>query len=507
MVNLSDKLSPKDLEFIKSKNISTESINEQYKNFINGFSNLNIFASANEANGGIKILSEKTLIYYSNLYAKEQKRKDILKFVPASGAATRMFKDLFEYINSKEETNTEIENFISNIKNFAFYDELVDVLSKQKISLNEAIKNKNYKTIISNIIFEEGLNYGFLPKGLLKFHKYEKETRTAFEEHISESILYANSKSKNNIHFTVSPEHLPYFKNLLDKMKKKYEKNNILLNITFSTQDFSTNTIAVDANNEPFRLKDGTIFFRPGGHGALIKNLNNLENDIIFIKNIDNIVPDNLKKKNCIYKKALAGILIEIQNQIFEHINLLQHNPSVETIEHALNFLHNTLSIKTFFNFSNLTKTEKLEFLISKLDRPFRVCGMVKNIGEPGGGPFFVRHNDDTASLQIVEKSQLDLSNKKTKKIFEESTHFNPVDIVFSPTRYNKKKFDLTKYIDKNTGLISEKNKEGKVLKAQELPGLWNGAMSDWNTIFIEVPIETFNPVKTIFDLLRKNHL
>ncbi len=507
MKKLSDSLTKKDLNFISSKNISKQDIDTQYNNFINGFESLNIFDCATISNGGIKSFSQKTLEFYKQLYENYQYKKNILKFVPASGAASRMFKDLYKYLED-EFLSEQMNYFFSNLRNLAFFEDLNKFLSENNLSIEKELSNKNYKTIVSYIIHEKGLNYGNLPKAMIKFHKYPQEVRTSFEEHIVESLLYAKSNSGNNIHFTVSPEHLPIFERVAAEMKSKYQsKYDAELNIDFSIQEPNTDTIALTPENEPFRLQDGTILFRPGGHGALIYNLNNLQNDIIFIKNIDNVVPDDLKTHNCIYKKALAGILIETQQKIFEHIDLLLHYPSVETIEHAFNFLHNTLSVKTLFNFSTLSKTQKLNFLISKLDRPLRVCGMVKNEGEPGGGPFFVRHKDNTASLQIVEKSQLDLKNPDIKAIFDKSTHFNPVDIVFSPIRYNGQKFDLTKFIDQSTGFISEKTKDGRPLKALELPGLWNGAMADWNSIFVEVPSKTFNPAKTIFDLLRENRL
>lgn len=506
MGNLKENFNQKDLELLKTKNISIETIEYQYNFIQKGVLDIQLYDCATVENGGIKRLTEETANFYKDLYNKNQNELKIVKFVPASGAATRMFKDLFDYLNTQNYNHLIIE-FIENLKSYAFYRDLEENLKTKNKSLEQLILDKNYKEIISNIIGETGLNYGNLPKALIKFHKYKFETRTAFEEHITESVLYAKSDSGNNLHFTVSPEHLSSFENLSKIVKPKYEKQyNIKLNIDFSVQNPSTDTISVTKNKDIFRLDDNSIYFRPGGHGALIHNLNQLDFDIIFIKNIDNVVPDKLKENNCVYKKALAGILIETQQKIFEHIDLLLHKPSIETIEHSFDFLHNTLSVKTLFNFSELTKNEKIEFLLKKLNRPIRICGMVKNEGEPGGGPFFVEHEDGTASLQIVEKSQLNLNNSEIKTIFEKSTHFNPVDIVLSPKKYDKNKFNLLEFIDPNTAFIVEKTIKGTSIKALELPGLWNGAMSDWNTIFIEMPGETFNPVKTVFDLRRENH-
>lgn len=506
MNKLNEYLNPNDYELLKTKNISAETIEYQYNFILKGASDVQLFDYANLNNGGIKKLTKENAGFYKDLYNKNQNGLKIVKFIPASGAASRMFKDLFDFLNTQNH-NHKITEFIEDLSSYAFYNDLAENFKTKNKSLENLILNKNYKEIILNILEDTGLNYGNLPKALIKFHKYETETRTAFEEHIAESVLYAGSLGENNLHFTISQEHLNDFKKLSDFLISKYQKlYDTHININFSEQSPATDTISLNSKNEILRDENNSIFFRPGGHGALIYNLNQLNFNIIFIKNIDNVVPDRLKKNNCIYKKALAGILLETQQKTFEHINLLVHNPSIETIEHSFNFLHNTLSVKTLFDFSKLTKNEKIDFLLKKFDRPIRVCGMVKNEGAPGGGPFFVKHDDGTASLQIVEKSQLDLYNTEIKTIFEKSTHFNPVDIVLSPQRYNGQKFNLLNFIDPNTAFIVEKTIKGKPIKAIELPGLWNGAMADWNTIFIEIPIETFNPVKTIFDLKKENH-
>lgn len=508
MIDFTKIFDQKDFSQIQNKGIDLDTLKHQFEQFIEGVKPISIVEQATISNSGIKVLTESNLQHYTQLYQKKQTKFSITKFVPASGAATRMFKELFEFVNSDSEIMIKpIENLIFNIKKFAFYEDLNTILEKENSSIDIELDNKNYKKIITLILSEKGLNYGNLPKGLLKFHRYENHNRTAFEEHLAESIQYATSENGNNIHFTVSPEHQIKFKELADEIIKTYElKFNTKINISFSEQDSATDTIALTPENKPFRNSDNSLLFRPAGHGALIYNLNKIESDIIFIKNIDNVIPDKLKATEIQFKKALAGILLEYQTKTFELIDLLLHQPSVETVQEAFDFLQNTLCVKMYFRFKDLSFNQKIDFLVNKLDRPIRICGMVKNEGEPGGGPFFVKHLDNTATLQIVEKAQIDLTNKTTKEIFESSTHFNPVDLVLSPMRYNGEKFDLSKYVDPSTGFISEKSKDGKLLKALELPGLWNGAMADWNTIFVETPVETFNPVKNIFDMLRAAH-
>lgn len=508
MIDLQTFFKKADLEQITKKGINNSTIEKQITQFIEGIPSINIILPATFDNTGVKRLNDNTLKHYVQIFEKIKNNLSITKFVPASGAATRMFKELFEYISSSnQEIPKNIEKIIQNIDKFAFYNQLDDILKQQNSSIKSEIENKNYKKIIELILNKKGLNYGNLPKGIIKFHKYENENRTAFEEHIAESMNYATTEKGSHIHFTVSPEHKANFQQLATKLVPKYEqKFNTKIKIDFSEQNPATDTIALTPENKPFRNNDDSILFRPAGHGALIYNLNKINADLVFVKNIDNIVPDYIKSENCQYKKAIAGILTETQKKSFELIDLLLHNPSHETMQEAFDFVQNTLCVKMYFNFEDLSKTEKIEFLIKKLDRPIRVCAMVKNEGEPGGGPFFVMQKDQTATLQIVEKAQIDLSKPEKKEIFDKSTHFNPVDIVFSPRRYNKQKFNLSNFVDAKTGFISEKSKDGKNLKALELPGLWNGAMADWNTIFVDVPILTFNPVKTISDLLRKNH-
>ncbi|MDL2306159.1 DUF4301 family protein, partial [Bacteroides sp. OttesenSCG-928-D19] len=436
--------------------------------------------------------------------------KTIVKFVPASGAASRMFKNLFEFLDADyDEPSTGFEKaFFDNISQFAFYNELnaARQASTGK-DIPTLIADKQYKDIVSGLLGKDGLNYGALPKGLLKFHSYPEGPRTPVEEHLVEGALYATGKSgKSNIHFTVSEEHRDLFQRLLSQKLGQYSNMfNVDFNVTFSEQKPSTDTIAVDMENNPFRENDKLVF-RPGGHGALIENLNDLDADVIFIKNIDNVVPDRLKPDTVLYKKLIAGVLVKLQKQIVKYLELLDSGKYTrEQVMEVLQFVQKKLFCKNPET-KNLEDVELVLYLRKKLNRPIRVCGMVKNEGEPGGGPFLAYNQDGTISLQILESSQIDMADPEKKEMFEKGTHFNPVDLVCAVRDYKGHKFDLSNYVDKETGFISYKSKNGRELKALELPGLWNGAMSDWNTVFVEVPSSTFNPVKTVNDLLREQH-
>ena len=348
------------------------------------------------------------------------------------------------------------------------------------------------------------MDYGQKPKGVLTFHKYEKEFRTAFEEHLYEGAFHSKTiENKVNIHFTISPEHSDLFNAIMEsKVQQLENKFKVKFDISFSYQKPSTDMVAVDLNNDLFREPDGSLVFRPGGHGALIENLNDLDADIIFIKNIDNVVPDRLKDVTIEYKKALAGVLLSFQQMIFDYIEVLTKEGNKDEILFEIeHFIREELC----YQIEGDNKKDK-DTMLEILNRPLRVCGMVKNEGEPGGGPFWVKHQEDTTDLQIVESSQIDTNNHEQISILKSSTHFNPVDLVCATKDYKGNKFNLLNYRDSNTGFISKKSKDGRDLKAQELPGLWNGAMANWNTIFVEVPIITFNPVKTVNDLLREEH-
>jgi hypothetical protein len=503
-------LNPSDLSILESKGISESTIREQLLSFETGFPFLHIISAASPEKG-ILIPEQNELENYLSVWNNFLlSDATVLKFVPASGAASRMFKDLFEFLEADYNTPVKKEEikFFEEISRMAFYDALNQTcLKNEGTDIPGLIKEGNYKKVVGNLLLKHGLNYGSLPKGLLQFHSYTDEKRTPVQEHLVEGALYAKNKNNEvNIHFTVSSEHRILFLKHIENILQEYEKKHgVHFNIGFSEQKPSTDTIAADENNLPFR-DNGELVFRPGGHGALIENLNDLDADVIFIKNIDNVVPDNMKDQTVLYKKILAGILIDYQKKCFDYLREMENNslPRMKLMEIAAFSEFHLNNYKPWF--ADLDNDELRQYLIGKLNRPIRVCGMVKNTGEPGGGPFLTVNQDQTYSTQILESSQIDLKNPVEKEKMMSSTHFNPVDLVCGVKNYQGEKFDLVKYVDKNTGFISLKSKNGKELKALELPGLWNGAMSDWNTIFVEVPIETFNPVKTVNDLLRPEH-
>ncbi len=504
---------PEDISQIAARGSKFEVVKQQIENFKTGFPFLKLTEAASIYHGILK-LSENEVLKYSSVFdEKIASDIDLIKFVPASGAASRMFKSLFSALENHEngvseaeiKKDKEISLFLNQLKKFAFADDLEELA-------NASNTESRLKSLLESLLLDGGLNYGNLPKGLLKFHRYFEEIRTPLEEHLVEGASYCrNNKGVVHLHFTVSPEHQQAFEQHVNEIKPKYEQLfEVTYQIDFSQQKSSTDTIAVTPENEPFRNSDGSILFRPAGHGALLENLNDLDADLIFIKNIDNVVPDHLKQPTVDYKKALAGILFNLQEQIFYYQKILhEHHPS--TLESAFyaeaaNFLENVLNITPPQNQYYSEKEELFYYFSKKFNRPIRICGMVKNEGEPGGGPFFAQNRDGSVSLQIVESSQIDFSDPEQAVIAQNATHFNPVDLVCAVKNHEGKKYNLLDFSDPETGFISLKSKDGKDLKAQELPGLWNGSMSDWNTIFVEVPVETFNPVKTVTDLLRKEH-
>lgn len=499
-----------DKELLALKGISEKQIVEQLDCFKTGFPYLKLEAAASVDKGILIPTDEEIQEYLEAWNAYRNGSKTIVKLVPASGAASRMFKDLFEFLNADYETPTTKfeQQFFSNITKFAFYSDLNEACLKiDGKSIESLIGEGNYKAVVHALLNKEGLDYGALPKGLLKFHRYDKEVRTPLEEHLAEGALYATSNSgKVNVHFTVSTEHRGLFQTLAGQKTGTFEKEyGVDFDITFSEQKPNTDTIAADMDNQPFR-ENGKLLFRPGGHGALIENLNDLDADIVFIKNIDNVVPDKLKNDTVLYKKLIAGVLVKLQEQSYKYLELLDSGKYTrEDILEVLQFVQKKLFCKNPET-KNLEDVELVLYLKEKLNRPIRVCGMVRNVGEPGGGPFLAYNQDGTISLQILESSQIDMSDPKKKEMFENGTHFNPVDLVCAVRDYRGDKFNLSDYVDKKTGFISYKSKNGRDLKALELPGLWNGAMNDWNTIFVEVPLTTFNPVKTVNDLLRDQH-
>lgn len=505
-------LTQEDKALLAKKGISEEQIAAQLACFEKGFPFLKLEAAASIGNGIVATTDSERDAYIKAWEAyKNEGGHVVTKFVPASGAASRMFKNLFEFLGADyDEPTTDFEKkFFSQIEHFAFYADLNEACRKNAgKDIPGLLAGKDYKAVVANLLEAAGLNYGALPKGLLKFHKYEDGARTPLEEHLVEGALYAaGADGKVNVHFTVSPEHRSLFEQLVGEKAAKYaEKYGVEYHVSFSEQKPSTDTIAADMDNRPFRDNKGHLVFRPGGHGALIENLNDLDSDIVFVKNIDNVVPDRLKADTVTYKQVLAGVLVTLQKKAFDYLRLIDSGQYThEQIEEMIRFVQQELYCRKH-DIKDLEDGDLILYLKSKLNRPMRVCGMVKNVGEPGGGPFLAYNADGTVSLQILESSQIDMKDPEKKAMFEKGTHFNPVDLVCAIRDYQGRKFDLLRYVDPATGFISYKSKNGKDLKALELPGLWNGSMSDWNTVFVEVPLSTFNPVKTVNDLLREQH-
>ncbi|RLD50352.1 MAG: DUF4301 domain-containing protein [Bacteroidetes bacterium] len=494
-------------------------IEKQIESFRKGFAFAKLIKPA-IVGDGISRFDRVEANNLASFYDQNKKGGKLIKFVPASGAASRMFKELFSFLETYTVSQdisefkadrgfNSIYNFIERITEFAFYPELVELLEKNGVSIEGSLRKKEYHIIIGYLLLGHGLNYGQLPKGLLKFHKYAGVNRTPAEEHLVEAALYAKSGTGNaEVHFTISTEHAELFNKHINEVIGKYkEMYKLDYEIGFSEQKKSTDTIAVDMNNDPFLDKAGNLVFRPGGHGALIENLNDLDGDIVFIKNIDNVVPDLLKPETTLYKKALAGLLLQKQGKVFGYLDDLEGDTLNEIeINEITDFAKMELNVAIPSSFYDLNIKDKKEYLAQYLNRPIRVCGMVKNEGEPGGGPFWVKNAKGDISLQIIESSQIDPGDPAQKAIAQNATHFNPVDLICGITDHKGRKFDLLKFVDPETGFISIKSKDGRDLKAQELPGLWNGAMANWITIFVEVPVITFNPVKTVNDLLRETH-
>ena len=480
----------------------------QLESFKQGFPFLSLVGPATPARG-IQVWEETQVQHYQSYFQRKAAELDIVKFVPASGAASRMFKDLFSFLETDGDLakNGFTQKFIESLQKFAFYQDLEVVLQQEGESIASLLEKKEYKKLVAALLTETGLNYGNLPKGLLKFHAYSDANRCPAEEHLIEGIQYGVGKNKQvQIHFTVSPEHEEGFvKEISQHLPRLQEQAGLAFTLSYSHQKKSTDTIAVDEANEPFLEEDGSLLFRPAGHGALLENLNEVAADLIFIKNIDNVVPDRLKPVTKSYKMALAGLLLEVQARVFEALKALEEVSS-QSVSKAQEVYVSDLGGINPQTLQGASLTEQAAFFQAKLNRPIRVCGMVKNTGEPGGGPFWIHEKDGTQSLQILETAQIDLNDSGSKQYFQASTHFNPVDLVCGTRDYRGQAFDLLQFRDMNTGFITEKSKSGKVLKALELPGLWNGAMAHWNTLFVEVPLITFNPVKTINDLLREEH-
>lgn len=462
--------------------LTPAALETQLKNFREGFPFLPVTRAAS-CGDGIRVLDAAGIEQAAARYDRAKESLRVVKFVPASGAATRMFKDLFEFVREGRRTAV-VGELLANRRRFAFWPELRTIVGDDADELRT----------VENIV-AEGLRYGETPKGLVSFHRYGDEVRKAVEEHLVEGAQYAAAGGEVKIHFTVSPEHLTRFEALLAEKIPGYESRfGVKYRISFSVQDPSTDTLAVNPDCTPFRRADGRLLFRPAGHGALIGNLGKIDADIVFVKNIDNVTTDARRGDTVLYKKALAGVLLALQERIFEYLMALEV-PGAE-LEPIAAFIENELCVK-------LPKDYGTALLRQVLDRPIRVCGMVRNEGEPGGSPFWVTGADGLETLQIAESNQIAPEKRELMRL---ATHFNPVDLVCSFRTSKGGRFDLQEFVDPATGFISRKSDGGRELLAQELPGLWNGAMARWNTVFVEVPITTFSPVKVVTDLLRPEH-
>ncbi|MBT8298291.1 MAG: DUF4301 family protein [Maribacter sp.] len=508
------QLTEKDLQQIATKGIAKEKVRSQIEIFEDGIPFVNLVNAAVVGEG----ISKFTVREQKSLITKFEGSKEnltLLKFVPASGAASRMFKALFNFLDSYdpskeslkkyfERTNdTDLQVFSTGLKDFPFYD-----IVQERIKGKFSNKDEELYLFVKEMMSEEALNYGFYPKGLLPFHNYGDHSATPYEEHLKEASNYARVGDEANLHFTISEQHIRMFTKeygaIKDRLSKATETN---FNVGYSYQKASTDTIAVDMDNNPFRNSDDSLLFRPGGHGALIENLNEEEADVIFIKNIDNVVVPNAQDELTKSKKMLAGLLLKVQEKAFKYAQILEDNKlSADVMVEIKEFLENELNVRFVNTYASFSLGDQIEILKDKINRPIRVCGMVKNEGEPGGGPFWIRNTHDHVSLQIIESAQIDMSNERQVDILNKSTHFNPVDLVCGVKNFKGEKFNLLNFVDHKQAFITLKTQEGRELKALELPGLWNGAMAFWNTIFVEVPLSTFNPVKTVNDLLKPTH-
>lgn len=516
--------SREDIEQIEAHGMSPSQVLEQINLFKTRIPHLKLLRPCTPGDG-IKVLREEDSEAFLRLHEREALKGRFTKFVPASGAATRMFRTLNRFFNQggavlKEDVRRQADEgdedaqsvlrFVEGIRQFAFFHDLKSAVSRKGLDIDALMESGDLKEVLRLLLCQEGLGYKELPKGLIKFHGYEGRARTPFEEHLVEGASYIADQDKVvRLHFTVLHKDLEGFTSLLEEVRPYYEKEyGVSFQVSFSLQEKSTDTIAVDLENRPFRLENGRLLFRPGGHGSLLQNLNNLKGDIVFIKNIDNVVPDRLKPTTYTWKKILAGYLISIQERIWDYLERINSPGPLDEalLDDALSFVKDELSLSVQDGILSSSPQVKKRELVEKLNRPLRVCGMVENVKEPGGGPFWVLDHKMGVSRQIVETSQVDQQSPEQLEILSSSTHFNPVDLVCGLRDWKGECFDLRNYVDPNTYFITRKSKEGRDIKALEHPGLWNGAMARWITLFVEVPRVTFSPVKTVNDLLREEH-
>lgn len=499
--------SPHDLVQINESGRNLENILAQLDRFVHGFPPLKLSRPVTPGDGLFQLDDLEEQEAFIEIFEEASRQHQVCKFVPASGAASRMFKTLYAFINTPQEVGEsqkkEVAHICENFAQFAFFSNLNAALSKAGFDLDSLLAKKDYPLIINHLLSEKGLNYGNMPKALLPFHQYDGFVRTALEEHLAEAAHYCISAGGQvRVHFTVSAHHQDDIQAHLNKVVPKYEELfPYRFHIETSIQHPKTDTLAVDLENQPVRDDAGKLVFRPGGHGALLENLNQLEADWVFIKNIDNVVPDNRKASTFHWKKVIGGVLISFQRKIFHWLLHLGKNGLLAEKD-LVSSMEEELGIGFVPEYESWENEKRLTYLRKKLNRPIRVCGVIRTTENTGGGPFWVENKDKTLSLQIVETAQIDLDNPGQKAIAAQSRIANITDLVCGLKDYQGKKFDLLSFRDEHTGFITEKSLNGKSLKALELPGLWNGSMADWHTILVEVPVSTFNPVKSVSDLL-----
>ena len=503
-----------DISQIREHGLDVETVQEQIAVFRRGFKPAHLVRPCTVGDGILRLdpsrLQELILEFQSRC-----RELEIFKFVPASGAATRMFRDLhglYEAYRLNEapltgEMKVVRDRFFQNLKRFAFYEHLRDVMQRDGLSPEHCLKEGHEEIVLEYLLTSRGLSYGSLPKGLIPFHRYQNDVRTPVEEHLVEAAVYARGRGNvARLHFTVAPLHEERFRRHVAAAVRKYENKTCRYHVEFSVQDPATDTIAVDFSNRPFRDDAGRLVFRPGGHGALLRNLNALAADLIYIKNIDNVTVDRLKEPTYQYKQALGALLLRYRDKIHEFIQQLRASAAPATIDATATWVFDELEETPPGDWKDRDHQARRTWLLDFLNRPIRVCGMVPHAGQPGGGPFWVIDSRGQLSRQIVETAQIDMNSPDQRRIWEASTHFNPVDIVCSIQNYDGGVFDLHRYVDPAAYFITEKSYQGRPLKALEHPGLWNGSMAYWITIFVEVPADTFTPVKTVFDLLSPSH-
>lgn len=513
-----DLFTPRDLRQMAKMGLSPREATRQVELFRNPPPYTRVLRPCRPGDG-IRSLAESEHPALLDQFDAAARRGRVGKFVPASGAATRMFQGLLSFLAGHPDTELpeEVRTFFDNLPRFPFYEDLAAALASDGLDLDDAVRRGEHRLVLGYLLEDFGLGYAQLPKGLLPFHRYPDGVRTAFEEHLVEAADVARDEDGLCLlHFTVSPHHEEGFERLLAQVRPQLEERyDCRFEVSFSFQRPATDTLAVDPENHPFRLADGSLLFRPGGHGALIENLHDLGRDgwdIVLLKNIDNVVPDPRKPLAHHWKRLLGGCLLAVRERAFGHLDRLEaldgvRGEAAETVlRKAGEFLESELSRPLPEGFHTTSLKHRRSFLMEALDRPLRVCGVVRNQGEPGGGPFWVESPSGGISPQIVETSQIDPAAPEQQAALKASTHFNPVDIACGLRDRHGRPYDLNRAVDPATVFISEKSHEGRPLKALERPGLWNGAMAGWNTVFVEVPDATFAPVKTVLDLLRPEH-